>query len=730
MSHAASPLAAFHRIGDRTALELVSPETLILRPALFAKYHDLSRLRTDYPVILVTRPGDGAWIRSLSDVIDDLLRSITEPGTQDEEMRRQVLAVEQLIREQASGGNDDLFSRLWNEASKTLISDVDDQSTEGQKLESTLRDAGAAIPVDGFVVNCDRQLSIRLISRAWKESEKRRSHRLQNRVGRLAQKLRDILQANDMHSPRAHHARQLAGALGQADQTVFDFKVMARVLKTAPTADPLPASRRNRIKSAIEILDSKHFILYPTQEDCTENPPYEFLFDDCGQALEAFRERLPEMAALVRAISIAELEINNHYRESRHDPFFDRFDQDTLGPDDLELFPGYLVALENIDEQAEADILHILRSGLPIKVIAQTQDILGDDSLAGGQLMFGTRGQQLGRMAIGLDRVFVLQAAASSLYRLRESVMQGVSIDGPALFSIYAGDGYLESAAATESRAFPGFVFNPHAGQDLASRFLLAGNPGSQVDWTEHELHYEDSDHNSQFELTAFTLVDFVAHAPQFARHFAAIPADEWSEELIPVSRFLKLSRRDKTDKIPYVLLADDNHLLYRAIVDEKLLDAAERCLISWHNLQEMAGINNSHAMAAVSKARAETQPEPASKSESPAQSEPKSPAPVSANEPAENTPPATEEAAPASDDPWIETIRCTTCNECTQLNDRMFAYDDEKRAYVADPDAGTYRELVEAAESCQVAIIHPGKPRNPDEPDLEALQERAAPFL
>jgi ferredoxin len=68
----------------------------------------------------------------------------------------------------------------------------------------------------------------------------------------------------------------------------------------------------------------------------------------------------------------------------------------------------------------------------------------------------------------------------------------------------------------------------------------------------------------------------------------------------------------------------------------------------------------------------------------------------------------------PSSDDPWIETIRCTMCNECTELNDRMFAYDDEKRAYIADPDAGTHRELVEAAETCQVAIIHPGNLATP----------------
>jgi NAD-dependent SIR2 family protein deacetylase len=83
---------------------------------------------------------------------------------------------------------------------------------------------------------------------------------------------------------------------------------------------------------------------------------------------------------------------------------------------------------------------------------------------------------------------------------------------------------------------------------------------------------------------------------------------------------------------------------------------------------------------------------------------------------------------APA-DEPYIETPRCTTCDECTQINDRMFIYDENKQAYIADPDAGTYREMVEAAESCQVCIIHPGKPRNPDEPNLDELIKRAEPF-
>ena len=59
-----------------------------------------------------------------------------------------------------------------------------------------------------------------------------------------------------------------------------------------------------------------------------------------------------------------------------------------------------------------------------------------------------------------------------------------------------------------------------------------------------------------------------------------------------------------------------------------------------------------------------------------------------------------------------------------------MFAYNENRQAYIANPAAGTYAQLVEAAESCQVSIIHPGQPRNPNEPGLEDLLARAASFL
>jgi len=79
--------------------------------------------------------------------------------------------------------------------------------------------------------------------------------------------------------------------------------------------------------------------------------------------------------------------------------------------------------------------------------------------------------------------------------------------------------------------------------------------------------------------------------------------------------------------------------------------------------------------------------------------------------------------------EPYIETPRCTTCDECTRLNKEMFAYDGNKQAYIVDPKAGTFKQLVIAAERCTAEIIHPGTPLNPDEKGLAKWLKRAERF-
>ena len=58
-----------------------------------------------------------------------------------------------------------------------------------------------------------------------------------------------------------------------------------------------------------------------------------------------------------------------------------------------------------------------------------------------------------------------------------------------------------------------------------------------------------------------------------------------------------------------------------------------------------------------------------------------------------------------------------------------MFAYNENRQAYIVNPGAGTHAQLVEAAESCQLSIIQADHLRNPNEPGLYEPSTRAAPF-
>jgi ferredoxin len=80
-------------------------------------------------------------------------------------------------------------------------------------------------------------------------------------------------------------------------------------------------------------------------------------------------------------------------------------------------------------------------------------------------------------------------------------------------------------------------------------------------------------------------------------------------------------------------------------------------------------------------------------------------------------------------DEPWVDSSLCTTCNDCLDINPLMFVYNDENQAYITDAALGSFKQMVEAAEICPSKCIHPGKPLNSSEPNLDELVVRAAPF-
>ena len=719
---------AFHLTGRRAVSELEPFDPVELKPALFARVHDLATLRYDYPLVL-THPGEpGAGVESLSGLFDRAIEALPDgPGA--DRVRAHARRLEREIRKRVAQGSSGLLAALRHEAAERM----------GARGDAALRDdldrLGAALAVDGEVVDCHRPLAASVVTHLWQAAHRVRALKFHDTVAALVARLSDVLRADRARSAAGRTPAALAASFGTAHREAFDFQALSRMLSDAALGSTLTDARRERIGALIGILETDRFY-----------SEWSFVFESCAAAMDAYRARLPHLLEVARALAMAELEVRGDYVEDHHDAFFASLSAGDLSARDLALFPDYLVLLDEsrLTGADAVQLQDILSAQLPFKCVLRTDDLSAD--LAAG---IGVRSRQFSTLAMGLNHVYVLQAPASHLHELRDRLARGLDVQGPALFSIYSGDPehsmplppYLMAAAALESRAFPIVVYDPSAGPDWASRCDLEANPQVERDWPMHALAHEDAAHHRFSEDVAFTMADFLACDPRLAAHFAVVSDVSLSEGQRPVAVAAGEPADAAPDHVPCLWVADSDHGLRRVIVDDKVLRETRRCRERWHSLQELGGIHNSFAERVLARERREAEararaaapvggtPEPSRAGEAPAVAAPAAVAPAA---PAAAAAPAgaVAIASPAENGvPYIETPRCSTCNECIQLNGRMFAYNENRQAYIKDPGAGTFRQLVEAAESCQVAIIHPGKPRDPEEPGLDELLERAAAF-
>lgn len=678
----------FHLTGTRLDAALTPPAHL--RPALFAAFHDLTALRYDFPIVLVE--GDDEFARSLTSVVDELLREVAPRGMAGERMRRSVLRLEREIRVLLAKGAFGSLTSLWQRAADRLA------TRGGAPLASDLASARAALRIDGEVVDCDKHLPERLVTHVWRTIERRRMATMRRHLDGLIARLGDLLRADHLRSRSGRTPAALKSAIGPKHQELFDFDAMARLLAKPSGASNLSDARRNRIEAALETLRTEPFFGAASG--------FDFTFSRADVALAAFRERLPAAARLVRAIAIAELEVEGDYVDATHDDYFATVDERALRPEDLARFPSYLVRIEGArGSEGRTQLLEVLSSSAPLKLLVVSDDLL---EISSGELAvsFETR---LATTAVGLGGAFVLQSPSSHLYRVRDRLSSALSAPGPSLISVFSGaipgtqvPPYLVAAAALESRAFPIFSYDPTATVKLS----LDGNPQPERTWPEHELAYADAGQQRVVERVPFTFVDFAAADRLLASHFARVPTARETGTLVDMGTWLD-DRPDWQHTLPFVYGIDMAQHVQKLVVDEQLVRAARHSIAGWLRLCELAPHDA-------------TAPSTSVVAEAPDAAPPEADTLAAA---------ATDAAAPNSDEPYIETPRCTTCNECVLLNGAMFAYNENKQAFIKDPAAGPFRTLVEAAEGCQVAIIHPGRPRDPNEPGLEELLRRAEPF-
>lgn len=345
---------------------------------------------------------------------------------------------------------------------------------------------------------------------------------------------------------------------------------------------------------------------------------------------------------------------------------------------------------------------------------------------------------------------------------------------------------------ALESRAFPFLTYDPDAGPLLADALSLDGNPALDQRWPTYTLSYVDEAGATRRLELPLTIADWAATEGRFRKHFTPAPANEWNEDMVPFHEFIDLSTEEREGKRPFVYTKGEDGTLARLVVAPEIVGLAEERLQFWAQLKELAGLEPSATVRErianeyedkLAKVRAEYEgklaelraayPQAIARRLAEAllrQGSGKSvsellatvPSTVSATarvvEPPKTPSTAIEQTSPRSapqDDsstvssavqssptssvataeedlaiePYIDSPRCTSCNECINLNTKLFAYNASKQATIKDPKAGTFQQLVLAAERCPVGAIHPGTPLNPKEKDLEKWTKRAQPF-
>lgn len=503
--------------------------------------------------------------------------------------------------------------------------------------------------------------------------------------------------------------------------------------------------------------------------------PYPFpwanhLFQDpASMAMGVFEGHMVKMAEGFKAVRMAELELEGKFNHEEHDEFFKYFNWRQFSDEEWLLCPP-VVALGGDGAMYDIGFQNLSRaiiSGKPIKIVVVDTQVYSN---TGGQActsgFFGQisdmaqygkaiQGKQEVRKEIGLigmahRNTYVLQSTMAYPSHMIEGFIQGLNTRRPAIFNLYAscqpehGIGDDQSAhqakLVVESRAYPLFRYNPDLGKTPAECFDLENNPDIDRMWPKYTIKYKEDGREKSMELD-MTFADFAVTEARFRKHFRKAPPDTWNENMVPLAEFLEMEKDEREGMFPYIWVVDKKQQLSRLLVSEAIVESCEDRMDFWTMLKALAGVDK--VEPSKEQLENEIRSDLIQKLASGlleligggngGQQLNISGALQAA---ATQTQTAVAEAkpeAPKGDGeymaPWIDTEKCTSCDECININPKIFAYNENKKAYIKDPNAGPYKDLVKAAEKCTAQVIHPGLPKDRSEKDIEKWIKRGEKF-
>jgi ferredoxin len=513
----------------------------------------------------------------------------------------------------------------------------------------------------------------------------------------------------------------------------------------------------------------------------------------CAESADVFERDAARFAALFAALRTAMLEKEDNYDPAVHDSWFAGFDWQSFSDDELRHVTRTvaIVSADYLACDGLPSFSRLLGSRRPVHVISWIR-AYDNPAVRPGEGPFDGYRFELAYFGVGHRQAIVAQTSAASHDDMLAGFECALGSNRTSLHLINRGtqtqskqpllDPWFVASAAVESRAHPFLLVNPDAGDHTAERVSFAGNPQADRDWPVEPLEYEDPDGERRELSLAFTFADYALLMPALHEHFCMVPAGCESDDLVPVAEYLATEPEAAERLVPFIWGIDEAGALVRLVLSRALVFACRDRLNYWHTLQAMAGVHNFYVEEAVERvlddARAAADAEreellrthakelDSARSEAAGEAMGQlvdvllgadlsgmlgntapatmptaaAPAAVTGDEPAADGADATPEPQPepepepdedelSFDEPWVDSAACTTCDDCISINKMMFAYNEDKQAILKDPRAGTYADLVEAAETCPAKCIHPGKPLDPNEPGLDELMARAAPF-
>jgi len=605
-------------------------------------------------------------------------------------------------------------------------------------------------------------------------------------------RLRELLRLDGERGTEGRSPEALKSTLGSAAGDFVDPDALSRALPAERGPLRLEAARRARIVEALEVLSASAgddpagdvIVFHSGSLPAGELSPgwsAERSDDPIDAAIERFDVIAERAVALFRALRTAGLELGGNYEPELHDPLLEALRWTDLSEDELRSTP-LIVAVETTDRlhaTALGAFSELMRSGRPVQVLA-TENW---PAPSGGEAAAGYH-SALGYVAVAHREVFVLQSSlarpaqlVAGLADMARSVRPAAAVvalppddDSPAALD--------RLTAAVHGRATPCYRYDAARGTSWAERFDLDGNPAPDRRWPSVSAAYLDAEGVRGDRDEAFTYAHAAACDPGRHGDFLVLEPAAWDESQVELAPYLELPDTERAGKLPFIRVTDGKRRLGRAVLTRRLAFACRDRWGAWRVYQELAGTDNAYARRAAAEARDEAREQaelerhelenrleqrvadvrsrtavdtvqrlvsalmgeemPAAAAVAVALDQEARPSGLKMFDEARTAGAEDQTAAsvppgPAKElvvtEPYIDSAMCTTCNDCTKINPRLFKYDQNDQAYIADVTAGTYEQLVRAAEKCPARCIHPGLPRKGDKSGTDAMIARGDPF-